>query len=467
MTSSTTQFDRPVPQSPLRSWFYAWVDVHGGRSLDEHLLFFKSLYESEYHRSPHPPPFDISIAHGQIICAPTPDFVSYWEKLRDSTGEGGVQFLTALEMREIARDAQELEEKEQELTHRMRELDEAIEQLVERQIAGVLSGQERGESTIARYARKCLRPTLPFPWLLAGRGAAIVFMGLVEVFQLTWPFLDLLGVDTANLSAEWARNPLAVVGGVPLAMAATASLVFLWHLLISWAGELAERWIAAGPLTAGLRLARLFLLSVFLLVGTVAIAALRHGSVEGISALQDAPLGQHDGTRPGSVVFLFLTVLMPAASAYLTHKIGQSAYWQQQRHIQAQQAKFDRDEDQQLLAVERPADAMKLSQSKRARLEEQLAKLRVSRHGLAQRVLSAQREYLEMLDKACQATEVYARTLLASLEQHKIQFLRAAYRGQVPPPPGGDNPPQGPDGPQPPPPFVRPLLTAGRNGDGA
>jgi hypothetical protein len=338
---------------------------------------------------------------------------------------------------------------------------EEIEQQEAQEVEAILRRQERGKRTIARHARQCSGPRLPFPWLTVGGFAAIVLMSLVEVFQLTWPFLDLLGVDTSNLSAEWARSPLAVVGGVLSALAATACLIFLWHLLMSSAEAIATSWDTAGPLKSGVRLAGVFFLCVILLCGTVVIANMRHGTAGDISAFQDAQQGEHAGARTGTSVFVFLTFLVPAAAAYIHHKIGQSAYWQRRRAIQAQQAQWDRDEDEHLLAGERRADAMELLQSKRARIDQQQAQLRNKRRALAGRVLAAQREWLEMLDRARFATETYARSLLAALEQDNIHFLRAAYRCQalhlVPEEARCHS--QAPTKPRQ---FVRPLLTAAR-----
>ena len=468
MSGSTTRFDQPVTHSPLRAWLRSWAAVHDGTPLDAHLRSCLCRYQAKGRQSFHPLPWDTAVVHGHILCTPNPEYMRYWERLRDdSAGEGGVQFLTALEMQVIARDEGQLEVEDQELTHRMREVVEAIEQQEAQEVEAILRSQERGKRTRARHAGRCRRPRVPFPWLLAGGFAAVVLMSLVELFQLTWPFLDLLGVDTSNLSAEWARNPIAVAGGVLSALAATACLIFPWHLIINTAVAITTSWERAGPLKTGVRLAGLFFLSVILLCGTVAIANLRHSTVGEIIAFQDAQQGQHADTRVGTSVFIFLTFLVPAASAYLQHKIGQSAYWQRRRAIQAQQAQWNRAEDEQLCAVERRADAMELLQRKRAQIEEQQARHRAKRLALAGRVLAAQRDWLEMLDHARFATETYARTLLSALEQDNIHFLRAAHRCQalylVPEEARGHSQ----AGATPHRQFVRPLLTDSRNGHGS
>jgi hypothetical protein len=409
-------------------------------------------------------PYDIAIRDGQIICNENPDFRHYWDTLReDPADDSGVRFLSALELRDIAREAAQIEMEDQELTHRMREVIEAQEQQDAEEFEGVLRGQERGLHTGVRPARQRCRPQVPFPWMPGLGYGAMVSMTLVEVFQLTWPLLDRLGVDTTNVALEWARNPLAVMGGVGSALAVTTGLILVWHLLISWAVELSRSWMTAGPFRSGARLAGLCFLSIFLLVGTVAIAALRHGSANDTSEVQGAMLGQDTSARTGSLVFVFMTVLMPAASAYLHHKIIQNAYWKQRRDIQALQARWDRDEEAKRQAGERRAHARELLQKKRARLEEQQAPLRARRMALAGRVLAAQKEWQEMLDAAQLATEAYSRSLRAALEQDKIYYLRAAYRAQAPPG-GGSPPPQASDAA----PYwqvVRPLLTDNRPKD--
>jgi hypothetical protein len=376
--------------------------------------------------------------------------------------------MSAIELREIARDLEQIEMEDQDLTHLMRENIETQEQQDAEEFKGVLSGQERRLHTSSRSARQRCRPTMPSAWVpLLGYGA-ISFMTLVEVFQLTWPILDyIVGVDTANIGAEFARNPLAVMGGVASALAVTISLIFLWYVLISNAVTLSRSWIAAGPFRSGVRLVGLCFLSVLLIAGTVATANLRHGSVKGIIEFQDAKRGQHASEQPGSLVFVFLTFVLPAASAFFHHKLSQSAYWKQRRDIQAQQGRWDRDENARREAGERRARARELLQKKRARLEEDLARLRARRLALAARVLAAQKEYLEMLDAARMATERHARSMLAALEEAKIQFLRAANRVPPPPPPPGDGSP-----PAPPPPdagpywrVIRPLLPDKRRDD--
>jgi hypothetical protein len=71
-----------------------------------------------------------------------------------------------------------------------------------------------------------------------------------------------------------------------------------------------------------------------------------------------------------------------------------------------------------------------------------------------------------MLKHARFATETYARSLLAALEQDNIHFLRSAYRCQalhlVPEEARCHS--QAPPKPRQ---FVRPLLTPGRNGHGS
>ena len=108
---------------------------------------------------------------------------------------------------------------------------------------------------------------------------------------------------------------------------------------------------------------------------------------------------------------------------------------------------------------------MELLTRKRARIEEQQAQLRAKRQAVAGRVLSAQREWLEMLDHARFATETYARSLLSALEMDRYYFLRAANRCQALQLLSEEAAYQS-QAAAAPRPFVRPLLSAGRNGHG-
>jgi hypothetical protein len=226
----------------------------------------------------------------------------------------------------------------------------------------------------------------------------------------------------------------------------------------------AATWEKQGPLTAGVRLGGIVLVCVLIVAGTVYISNLRHDSAGQVSDLKDTLQGQHDGARPGTGIFLFMTILMPAASAYIQRQIGQSSYWKTRRDIQAQQAKFDRDENAQRRATKRRADALALLQRKQARLEEQFAQLQARRLALASQVLSAQQAWLKYLKQARAAVERYTRTLLAALEQDHIQYLRAAYRAQSSPLVTEEERCQSGAGMSPPWQVVRPLLSAGRNG---
>jgi hypothetical protein len=431
MTSSMTRIAKPVPLSPLRSGFLAWLNGYYERTLHEHLIVRLRHYQSEYNRSLYPSPFEIVILDAEIICVPNDDFLNYWERQReDPTDDSGVRYMSAIELRELLRDLAQIEMEDQEATHHMREVIEWQEQQDAEEFAGVLSGQERALSTNVRPARQRCRPQVPFPWMPGLGYTAIVSQTLVEVFQLSMPFLDLIGVDTTALTLEWARNPIAVMGGVGSALVATTGLTLVWHLLISLTVELAG-WEKRGLLWSGAKLVRLCFLSVFLLVGTVAIANLRHGSAVGIGEFQAAQLGQYAGPRSGSLVYVFMTFLLPAFSAYLHHKISLSAYWKQRRDIQALQARWDRIEEEKRQAGERRARARQLLLKKRARLEQELALLRARRMAIAGRVRAAQKEWLDMLDAACLASVIHARSLLAALEQDKISYLRAAPRPQA------------------------------------
>ena len=98
-----------------------------------------------------------------------------------------------------------------------------------------------------------------------------------------------------------------------------------------------------------------------------------------------------------------------------------------------------------------------LRQQRRERLERQRAQLQDQRRALAEQVQAAQRRRLECLKQARRATEVYARSLLAALEQDRYYFIRAAHRCQA-------EHLLSEQKPQTPQPFVHALLPDHRNG---
>src|SRR4051812_18122717 len=108
MTNPETRFDQPIRQRPLRSWFCSWQAVHDGTPLDAYLRFRLRIYQASGRQSYHPLPFDIAIVQGRIVLTPNSEYMQYWERRRDDSGEEGVQFMTALVMQDIARDEGQL-----------------------------------------------------------------------------------------------------------------------------------------------------------------------------------------------------------------------------------------------------------------------------------------------------------------------------------------------------------------------
>ena len=252
-----------------------------------------------------------------------------------------------------------------------------------------------------------------------------------EGYQLALPFLDWIGVDTTNLPREWQRNPMGVISGAGFALSASVGLFFLWYLVLRSAALIAKTWQSADPGMTALRVGGIFALCCILLVGSYLLANMRHGMADDVSRLMEIQQGQQSGVGMGKSVFFFLTLLVPFAAAYLHHQMAQSVYWVRRRDIILKQEQWDLQEEERRLAEERLADRMDLRQQRRERLERQRTLLQNQRRALAEQARVAQRQRLERLKQARRSTEVYARSLLAALEQDRYYFLRAAHRCQA------------------------------------
>lgn len=302
MDSPATRFDQPVPQRPLRAWLFSSEAVHDEIPLDAYLRYCLRVLVAKYRKSFHPLPEVISIDQGRIVCTPNPDSKRYWADLRDDAGERGVQYMSPEQQEEIARESGRIEAEAQDVEARSRALREAIEEHEMRAAEARSTGTEPGPRTL-QYARPRCPKRLGFPWLLSLRYGAIGFLGLVEAFQLTWPILDRMAVDTANLAMEWQRAPMTVMGGIASAIAATACLIFAWHLLVSSAVKFSMEWETAGPLRSGVKLVGLVVLTVFLFLFTLCIGNLRHDTAVSGSGFQGAALGQSSSNADTHLFF--------------------------------------------------------------------------------------------------------------------------------------------------------------------
>jgi hypothetical protein len=289
-------------------------------------------------------------------------------------------------------------------------------------------GAVLGPTSRGRSSKERLRPRLPFPLILALVYLAIVCMALFEGYQLALPYYDTIGVDITNLSREWLRNPMGVVSGAGFALSATVGLFLLWHLVLRRSSSIAKNWDSAGPVMTALQVSGIFTLCCILLAVTFAFANMRHGTADAVIRLWSTQQGQPSAADIGQSVFLFLTLLVPFAAAYIHHQIGQSAYWIRRRDILQKQAQWDREEEERLLAHERLADRRNLRQQELEKLERKRTLLQNQLQALALRAQTAQRERLARLEQAQRSTEVYARSLLAALKQDRYYFIRVANR---------------------------------------
>jgi hypothetical protein len=224
---------------------------------------------------------------------------------------------------------------------------------------------------------------------------------------------------------------MGVISGAGFALSASVGLFFLWYLVLCSAALIAKTSQSADPVQIALRVGGIFALCCILLVGSYLLANMRHGMADDVSRIMEIQQGQQSGAGMGKSVFFFLTLLVPFAAAYIHHQLAQSAYWVCRRDIILKQEQWDLKEEERLLAEERLADRMDLRQQKRERLERQRTLLQNQRRALAEQAQAAQRQRPERLKQARRSTEVYARSLLAALEQDRYYFLRAAHRCQA------------------------------------
>jgi len=286
---------------------------------------------------------------------------------------------------------------------------------------------------------------------------AIFAMTMVETYQLLLPMLDSIGIDTTRLASAWTDNPLGVLGGAGFALGASAGLFFLWNLVLRSACALVKSVDSAAPGLIVRHAAGLFFLCCGLLAGTLAISNLRHGMADGVTGFLGAP-------GMGQGVFLFLTILVPFASACLHHRASQSACWQARCDTIAAQQQWDREEDERLVPHETLADQMSLIQQGRTWIEEQRTQLGTKRSRLADRAQADQQQREARLQQARDSTEAYARTLLSALVQDRYYFLRQAHRSKALHLLSDEPQHNTQAGPTPHRQSFRPLLTAGRNG---
>ena len=454
----TSHFDQRITQSRLGSWWSAGNAVDADIPQDEYLIIRLRNYEARYRQSHYPLPFEVAIVHGKPKRITNSDYLPAWDQIRDdpTDEETTDRFQSQSEIEEITRDQQELDEEDAWLRNNLLTIREKQEELQDEEVDAIGTGRMPGPTTTSRLKSRH-RPRLPFPWMPVLGYPAIAAMTMVESYQMALPMLDSIGVDTTRLAGEWTGNPLGVLGGAGFALASSVGLFFLWFLLLRSAAALSRSVDSAAPGLIVRQAAGIFFLSLGLLAATCVIANLRHGMTHDVTGFMGASQGM------GNSVFLFLTILVPFASAYLHHRIGQSACWQARREIIAGQQQWEREEEERLVPAESLADRMNLILRRRAWIEQQRTQLRNKRSGLVKRAQAAQEQRRARLEQARSSTVAYARTLHAALEQDRYYFHRAAHRSKalhlVPAEARGQSlaHPQSRH-------FVRALLTEARNG---
>src|SRR5262249_33877612 len=109
MAHTATHLDQPVPRRIVRSYVSAGEAVHDGISLSVYLLYRLRLYVAPYRHTLHPLPDCIAVVRAALVCTEDPKSKSYWEKKREGLDEGGVQYLSPPEQKEVARLSEEIE----------------------------------------------------------------------------------------------------------------------------------------------------------------------------------------------------------------------------------------------------------------------------------------------------------------------------------------------------------------------
>jgi hypothetical protein len=370
-------------------------------------------------------PFEVVILDGHPVQVTNHAYDAAWEQLRDDLTDGGTngRFQILSEIEEITRDLQERDDEDARLRDNLLTIREKQEALQDEVVDAIGTGRMPGPTTASRRGR-CRRPRLPFPWMPVLGVAAITGMTMVETYQLALPMLDSTGVDTTRLASEWTENPLGVVGGAGLALAASAGLFFMWYLILRSARAFLKSLDSGAPGLIVRQGAGLFFLSFALLLFSVVIANLRH---DVIPAGPEFP----GGSGMGQSVFLFLTILVPFVSAYLHHRASQSACWQARFDTIAAQRQWEREEDERLVPAETLADRMNLIQQRRSWIEEQRTLQRSKRSLLADQAQAIQKQRAKRLQQARDSTDAYARTLLCALQQDRYYFLCHAQRSNA------------------------------------
>jgi hypothetical protein len=404
----------------LLSWGYAGCAVRNDMSLADFLNYWLCFYLAQCRHSLVLMPFAVAIEQGKPIKILNPEFGTCSE--RDPIGEDAVERSNIeTQRRKIAREFKESDDEFTRLTHSQQALQAQQEALEAKRVEAIGRGEMLAPRTIQRQ-NKSPRPRQPFPWLLIAGILAIPLFILIETGQLAWPMLDLLGIDTTRLGKEWSRNPIGVLLGFGMALAATAGLFYLWHFLIDRAVVLARSWDTSEPVVIVRRAAGVFFLCCGLLVCTILIANLRHSSTIETNKVQASQQGQSTGTDMGTGVFIVLTLIIPFTAASLHHTIAQSPYWQRRRDTAAQQARWDRDQDARLIPPEKFADRMADLEQKRAGIEQQLTRIKIERRTLEKRAHAAEQQWL----KQHQGAVVFANWLIANLEEKRFYFIQAA-----------------------------------------
>ena len=433
MRSSTSHFDQRVPLSKIRAFLRAWYAVRHLIRQEDFLEWCQRVYEAKYRRSYYPMPFDVVFEHGKVIQKSNPEFEPFWERVRnDPTGdETGEPIMTTLESEDFARKLEIVEEELARINVRRPAAIEQVEALEDEKDDAIARGAVLSARTKIRPPKDRGRPRLPFPWFPVLACIAIACLIQFEGYQLALPFLDLIGVDTTNLPREWQRNPIGVISGAGFALSASVGLFFVWYLVLRSASLISKTWQSTDPGMTALRVAGIFALCCILLVGSYLLANMRHGMANDISRLMEIQQGQQSGGGMGKSVFFFLTLLVPFAAAYLHHQMAQSVYWVRRRDIILKQEEWDLQEEERRLADERLAERSDLRQQRRERLERERTQLQNQLRALTEHAQAAQRQRLERLAQARKATEFYARSLHAALQQDFYYYLRAVHRCQA------------------------------------
>jgi hypothetical protein len=432
------EFPPPVRRWRLASWKGARSAVRSRVPLHEYLTFRFRAYCRRRPQHLHPLPSTVRIDGDAIAVTPNPDADRHPLRrfLEDPAGERAwmddpreaqLRWIRAQHVAEAQRVARELDDAEQDaarITAGFLEASDALEQHELAREQEIAEGSAAVPATMARSRRQRGWPALPHTGLLLACHALTAVCVAVEAYQLTLPYFDPTGIDSANLAAEWRRNPTGVLAGAGFALMASASIFLLMHWLFETAaalyrgGESAWRTAADAARAAGLGL--------LLAITASQIGALRHATGDAAGAFIDATNGRAGGAGAGVGVFVLLTFLVPLGAAFVQHKAARARA--DRRSAREGRRAWEAQQEGLRQVRERRAELIRQAERQRDRLAKQRDAAHERLRALGERAQAAERELRDGIEAERRYSEAFVNSLVAALEQDRFAFIKVARR---------------------------------------